>query len=106
MPPDLSKPAAPFIVPRKPAASVVSINNARAAGGPQGAGPQGPDNTPNAPNQHTRRAFLTMAVGGFSFDSIVRANKRDHATRANVMATFREEMIEGGVIDRLRKKAA
>lgn len=96
----------PFIVPRKPPKSVVNIDSARQAVNSQGARPQGPDNTPNAPNQHTRRAFLTMAIGGFSFRSIVQANKRDFATEQNVMETIREELIRGGAAERLRKKAA
>lgn len=60
--PDLSKPAAPYLVPRKSAASVVSINNARAAAENPDRSPDPTDPSANASGNRPAEFVLDCAA--------------------------------------------
>jgi hypothetical protein len=90
---------------RKPPSRVIGIESSSKFNRPKAYPPEPTAPTANNPNCYTRRAFINMAIAGATFRGILRAYKSSGATEANVMATFAEEMVRGGSLDR-KKEAA
>lgn len=72
---------------------------------PKGYPPEPTEPVAKTPNHKTRRSFINMALAGAGFRQIVRTCKNDGATEEIVMETFREELIRGGALNRVKEAA-